>query len=289
MVVYVMTSILKKKYVNLSNLLSSYLKNGLCLALSGGVDSGLLAGVVARIIRDKTCIKNTAERNRLNNMFYAVTFRMPLYSDDEFFSAENLCKDLKLNSVVITIDMNKMPKALLKNPKNRCYLCKKTMFKNAVKFCKEKKLNTIIDGTNYDDVFVYRPGKKALEELNVKSPLAECGFTKAEIRALAKELHLNSIQDKPSLPCFATRLPYGAVLNIPLLKKIAECENVLHKMGFIECRIRFHNPIVRIEIPKKDFTAFLNQKEKIVSALKDGEFKYITLDVEGLRSGSMDE
>lgn len=284
-----MNSELKIKYNKLLSLILEYLQNGLCLALSGGVDSGLLAGVTARLLQNKTVYTKTFALNFFKNKFYAVTFKTPLYSDEEIFAAKKLCKELKINHFVIPVDMEKMPKALLKNPKDRCFICKKAMFKNVIKFCKEKKLCTIIDGTNFDDLSVYRPGKKALEELNIKSPLAECGFTKNEIRSLAEELELNSIAKKPSAPCFATRLPYGTFLDIPLLKKIEESEKFLHKSGFAECRIRFHNPVVRIEIPENLFTEFLEQKKKIISKIKSKGFKYITLDIEGLRSGSMDE
>lgn len=261
-------------------LLSTYLKNGLCLALSGGVDSGLLAGIISGLIWKANIIQPCR--------FYAVTFNTPFYSQDEIIAAQELCKSLNLNHTVIDIDMRKMPKSLFKNPKDRCFICKKAMFKHIITFCKEKKLQTIIDGTNFDDLSVYRPGKKALEELGIKSPLAECGFTKIEIRKFAKKLNLHSIASKPSLPCFATRLPYGTFLDIDILQKIAACEHFLHSLQFIECRLRFHNPVMRIEIPEKKFSAFLKHKAQIISVLKDNGFKYITLDIEGLRSGSMD-
>lgn len=269
-----------KKQRELIRLLCNYLHNGLCLALSGGVDSGLLAGIISDIIWKHRIVKPC--------QFYAVTFKTPLYSQNEIIAAQDLCKNLKLNHIVIDIDISKMPKSLFKNPKDRCFICKKAMFKHIIKFCKEKKLDTIIDGTNFDDLSVYRPGKKALEELGIKSPLADCGFTKREIRNYAKKLNLFSIASKPSAPCFATRLPYGAFLDIDLLQKIASCEEFLHSLQFTECRLRFHNPVMRIEIPEKDFSKFLKHKAQIISVIKNNGFKYITLDIEGLRSGSMD-
>ena len=268
------------KQQKLLTLLSEYLQNGLCLALSGGVDSGLLAGIVSKLIWKQHIAKPC--------QFYAVTFQTPLYAQDEIIAAQELCNRLNINHIVLDINMSKMPKSLFNNPKDRCFICKKAMFNNVIKFSKEKKLNTIIDGTNFDDLSVYRPGKKALEELGIKSPLAECRFTKAEIRNYAKKLKLYSIASKPSAPCFATRLPYGAFLDIDLLQKIAACEKFLHSLKFSECRLRFHNPVIRIEIPEKDFSAFLKHKTQIISVIKNKGFKYITLDIEGLRSGSMD-
>lgn len=266
------------KYENLISRLSEYLHNGLCLALSGGVDSGLLAGVISNI---KTKSENTD--------FYAVTFDTPLYSKDEILSAQNLCRNLNIKHSIIKIDFTKMPAEFLRNPKDRCFICKKIMFTKAIEFAHKEKLNTIIDGTNFDDLKTYRPGRKALEELGIKSPLAECGFTKIEIRQLAERLNLDLIYKKPAAPCLATRLPYGSFLDIQLLSKIEYCENFLHKLNFNECRIRFHSPVIRIEIPEKDFIEFLKRKTEIVTVIKKQGFKYITLDIEGLRSGSMDE
>ena len=146
---------------------------------------------------------------------------------------------------------------------------------------------SIIDGTNADDLKVYRPGVKALKELGIISPLAEFGITKDEIRTFAQSAGIK-IFDKPSTPCIATRFPYGTCLEKGSINKVKEGERVLKELGFNSCRLRLHNDIARIEVPLEDFQAFLNIKDKIIEKLKKTGFKYITLDLEGLRSGSMD-
>ena len=135
---------------------------------------------------------------------------------------------------------------------------------------------------------MYRPGLRAIKELGVFSPLAEAGFTKEEVRKLAEELSV-SVASRPSTPCLATRLPYGTEIKTEALEKIALGEEYLKKQGFSVVRIRLHGEICRIEIPKADFGAFLEKSQEITEALQKRGFQYITLDIQGFRSGSMDE
>ena len=173
---------------------------------------------------------------------------------------------------------------LKNNPQDRCYHCKKLLFS---KLSELANGHNIIDGTNYDDLSVYRPGIKALKELGIISPFAKFGITKQEIRDYAKECGID-IFDKPSTPCLATRFPYGAELTPEKLRLVEHGEKILKDLGFSCCRLRLHNDIARIEIPQSDFTQFLSAKDDIINALKTSGITYITLDLEGFRSGSMD-
>lgn len=145
----------------------------------------------------------------------------------------------------------------------------------------------MLEGSNEDDLHVYRPGLQAVKELGVVSPLADCGITKAEVRVLAAEYDI-PVANRPSAPCLATRLPYGAELDLELLKRIDEAENYLKNFGWRNVRLRVHGEITRLEVDKEVFTEVLEHREVIIKHLKDMGFRYVTLDLEGFRSGSMD-
>ena len=148
--------------------------------------------------------------------------------------------------------------------------------------------SVILEGTNEDDLHVYRPGLRAIRELEIISPLADTGFTKEEVRKLAEELGI-SVAKRPSTPCLATRLPYGEEIRPEMLEKIAKGEAFLREQGFPVVRLRVHGNIARIEIPQGDFGRFSELGGEIARELKKMGFLYITLDMEGFRSGSMDE
>ena len=174
---------------------------------------------------------------------------------------------------------------LKNNPKNRCYLCKKLFFKELKSIAGSY---LAIDGTNFDDLSAYRPGIAALRELDIISPLAGFKISKSEIRSYAKELGIE-IFDKPSTPCLATRFPYGTELTKEKLFIAENGEKLLENSGFKNNRLRIHGDIARIEIPQADFGLFLQKKASIINELKNLGLKYITLDTEGLRSGSMED
>ena len=148
----------------------------------------------------------------------------------------------------------------------------------------------LLDGTNADDLKTYRPGIRASKEAKVISPFAVLGWTKEEIREVSRSLDLLT-WNQPSSPCLATRVAYGQPITLPLIKRLALGEEVLHQMGFSECRFRVHNTLVRIEVPEKDFELFFDTQKKnnLLSRLSALGFHYITLDLKGFRSGSMDE
>ena len=176
------------------------------------------------------------------------------------------------------------------NAPNRCYVCKKVLFSSLYEEAAKLGVETIADGSNLDDLGDYRPGLKALEELQVKSPLREAGFTKADIRALSRVLGLPT-WSKQSNACLATRFPYGTEITAQKLSLVDKAESALSGMGFTQLRVRVHNDIARIEVPAVQIETLLRDENRtsIVDALKELGFAYVTLDLAGYRTGSMDE
>lgn len=267
----------EEKKKNLYEKMKEYTKQDICIAFSGGVDSSLLL-MVAR-----DCAKQHKEAGRI----HAVTFHTVLHPPCDLEIAKKVAKEV--GAVHKVVYVNELEQEEIRfNPKNRCYLCKKILFQKIINYAKEQEISVIMEGTNEDDLHVYRPGLKAINELGVLSPLAEAGFTKQEVRKLAEELGV-SVASRPSTPCLATRLPYGAEIKTEDLEKIALGEKYLKKCGFSVVRIRLHGEIARIEIPPKDFSVFLEKSSHVIKDLQKMGFQYITLDVQGFRSGSMDE
>jgi len=249
-------------------------KEGVCIAFSGGVDSSLILKIA------------TDAGKEFGRDVHAVTFETKLHPISDVQVSRNVAKEMGAIHTIIKVDEFEN-KELLSNPVNRCYICKKMLFEGLFEFAKNKNLKYVIDGTNADDHKVYRPGIKALSELGVISPLAELGITKAEVREFAKDLSI-SVASRPSAPCMATRLPYNTEIRFELLKRIEEGEEYIKALGFSIVRLRIHGEIARIEVPTEDFIKFMENKDLVVSKLKSIGFPYITLDLEGFRSGSMD-
>lgn len=263
----------RKLYENMKH----YLQEDICLAFSGGVDSSLL------LILAKSCVKEQQKKSNI----YAVTFDTMLHPSCDLNIAKKVAKEAEVFHQVLFV--NELEQEEIRfNPEKRCYLCKKTLFSKLQEFAKSKGISIILEGTNEDDLHVYRPGLQAIQELGIKSPLAEAGFTKEEVRKLAKELGV-SVAERPSTPCLATRLPYGTEISMGVLERIAKGEEYLHTLGFSVVRLRVHGEIARIEIPQKEFESFLKKSGEIIEELKKMGFDYITLDMQGFRSGSMDE
>ena len=260
---------MQSKFLQLAEFLKFKDKQGICLAFSGGIDSTLLLYLCKGLKKVS-----------------AVTFRSIFQSEEEIELCQHLASKYDMNHVIIDINPLESPD-LAKNPQNRCYLCKKIFFSRLTDFAKSQNLEYIIDGTNFDDIHSFRPGLKALKELNISSPLAEFKITKQEIRMYAEEIGIE-IAQKPSTPCLATRFPYGTRLDAEKINIVKQGENILKSFGFEANRLRLHDNIARIEIEKSRFNDFLARKDEIVKALKSTGITYITLDLEGLRSGSMD-
>ena len=187
---------------------------------------------------------------------------------------------------ILTLNELAVPE-IKNNPADRCYRCKKELYRRMLQFAEEKGISRLLEGSNEDDLHVYRPGLRAIGELGVRSPLAEMGLTKEEVRFLAKDYGI-PVADRPSSPCLATRLPYGTEIDLELLRRIDEAEEFLRKLSFYNVRVRVHRDIARLEIDTEEFPQLLKERERIIRKLKELGFPYVTLDLEGFRSGSMD-
>lgn len=280
---YINTPELNRKYEELKSYFKNYAKDGICIAYSGGVDSTLLLRAAVDATSPEQNIPN---RSMSASEVLAVILETQLHPHSDTEQAFQRAQDLGAQPHIIQIDEFQNPE-ILQNPLNRCYLCKHLLFSRLKELAVSKGYLAVFDGTNKDDENEYRPGMKVLKELQIKSPLLELGIRKAEVRSLSAMVGL-STASVPSTPCLATRLPYGAFLDKELLCRIHQGEVYLRNKGFYNVRLRYHAPILRLEINCDEFKKLLSQREEIVSEMKKLRFPYITLDLEGFRSGSMD-
>jgi len=176
----------------------------------------------------------------------------------------------------------------VENTSERCYYCRATNYPLLAEIAAERNLAAIVDGANVDDLGDYRPGRRAAVEKGVRSPLLEAGLAKWEIRALSKALGLPT-WDKPSMPCLASRIPYGTPVTRDVLRQIERAESGLRGLGFSELRVRHHGPVARVEVPSSEFARLLQVRQAVVQKLKEAGYLYIALDLEGFRSGSLNE
>ncbi|WP_321332273.1 ATP-dependent sacrificial sulfur transferase LarE [uncultured Bacteroides sp.] len=252
----------------LKNKIASYGK--LCVAYSGGVDSSFLLHVAYQVLGDNAM---------------AVLVDSPVLARRDKTKAVEILVKMGVSYEVVVDDPFHISE-FTQNSTMRCYFCKKNDFSQIMEVAKKKGIEPIADGQNADDtVNDHRPGIKAARELGVVSPLAECGLTKQDIRRYSKELGV-STWDKPSNACLASRFPYGFEITQERLAVIEAAEEVLRRRGMEGCRVRWHDNIARIEAPEHYFGTILEMKD-IIKELKCLGFKYVTLDLEGFRSGSM--
>jgi len=176
------------------------------------------------------------------------------------------------------------------NPINRCYFCKTELFADLLKVAQEHGLSYVVDGSNHDDLGDHRPGMLAGRERGIRSPLQEVGLTKAEIRELSREMGLPT-WDKPAAPCLSSRIPYGQRVTVEKLRQISAAEQFLRELGYREVRVRHHDAIARIELRRPDMVDLLQNghADLVVRRLKDLGFRYVALDLQGFRSGSLNE
>ena len=252
----------------------TYAQKDTVLAFSGGVDSALLL-----------CLLSQASRET-GRRVYAVTFHTVLHPQADLACARQLADTMDVSHHILTIDELEDPR-VSENPPDRCYHCKKMLFERLWRFARERHVDTVLEGSNRDDLGVYRPGLKAVQELGVASPLAQCGITKAQIRQMAAAYGL-PVASRPSVPCLATRIPYGTPLDTALLSRIDQGEHFLRSLGFRNVRIRVHGDIARLETDPEDLPLLLKHRPAVVRQLKGLGIPYLTLDLEGFRSGSMD-
>ena len=244
------------------------------VAFSGGVDSTL----VAKVAKDE-----------LGPKAVAVTIDSPLYPASELRGAKKVAGAIGIEHIVIRTNPLK-DRRFVSNPVERCYICKLEDLRRIREFADSRRLKEVMDGTNADDGCDYRPGMKAKEELGVRSPLAEAGLTKLEVRELSKALRLSTAK-KSSSPCLASRIPYGETITEEKLAMIQEAEEFLSTKGFDGVRVRLHGLMARIEVQPKDIARLTSPgtRTAIAKRLRSLGFTYITLDLEGYRTGSMDE
>ncbi|PLX43062.1 MAG: TIGR00268 family protein [Deltaproteobacteria bacterium] len=262
---------LLKKEAKLDRMLAD--SGGGVLAFSGGVDSSYLLS---------RAVKALGER------LIAVTAVTPFLPDGEEDSALRTAIALDARHEIVRPDVLSSQR-VVKNPSDRCYHCKREIFTTIKAVAVEAGLSTIFDGTNASDASERRPGLAALDELGVVSPLAECGITKDEVRALAHAAGLPNWADPPQT-CLATRFPYGTPLTKEGLRRIGRAEAALHSLGLGNLRLRSHGDIGRLELPLENLSEAVGAlREDIVEIAHSAGFKYITLDIEGYRFGSMDE
>lgn len=264
----------EEKCSYLQKLMEQYTQENVAVAFSGGVDSSLLLKIA--------CINAAKNKTKV----YAVTMHTTLHTMNEIESSKETAREVGAEHLIISVDELKEA-GIENNPVERCYLCKKYLFQKMLNKAESLGIKTVLDGTNEDDLHMFRPGLKALKELEIKSPLAEADFNKADVRRLAEEYGLK-VSKKPSTPCLATRFPYGSRLSYEEMKKVEKGEEFLKKSGLYNVRLRVHNDIARIEVDKEDIMKIVEYKEGIISYLKELGYRYITVDLEGFRSGSMD-
>ncbi|MGI1658702.1 MAG: ATP-dependent sacrificial sulfur transferase LarE [Desulfitobacterium sp.] len=241
------------------------------VAFSGGVDSTFLLKVTHEVLGDN-CLAIIGESETMPTTDYNNALQQV-----KEFGADYL--------IIKTEEMTK--EEFVKNPQNRCYHCKNELFTKLLTIAQEKKIQWVLDGSNADDLKDYRPGMQAARALGVRSPLQEAGLTKEEIRQLSKEMGL-STWDKPSSPCLSSRFPYGEEITLEKLQRVERAESLLKDLGFKNLRVRHHQDMARLEIPQEDFPKLMElDPEVIVEPLKELGFTYVTLDLEGFRSGSL--
>ncbi len=263
---------MEEKYQNLKRIIKEI--GSAVVAFSGGVDSTLLVKVTHDVLEEKMS---------------ALTATSPLYPSFELEEAKKLVKEIGARHIIIESDELEL-KGFSQNTRDRCYYCKKELFR----ICREKAgklgFSNVLDGTNFDDPNDFRPGMKAAREQGVRHPLLEAELTKSDIRELSKQLGLPT-WNKPSFACLSSRFPYGTEITQERLETVGRCEEQLRKLGFKQFRVRYHNEVARIEVGREEIAKFFEDgnRDLIVEKFKEYGFTYIALDLQGYRTGSLNE
>lgn len=242
------------------------------VAFSGGVDSTFLAKIA---------------NDTLGSRALCVTAVSETYTASELEEAKALAKQIKLNHLVIETTELENPLFSANSP-DRCYYCKKELMTQLLLIAQNQGMKYVIEGAVVDDDLDYRPGHRALQELGIKSPLRETGFTKEDIRFFSRE-HGLPTWNKPSMACLASRIPYGSVISETVLRRVGKSEGFLSGLGFSPVRVRDYGSTARIEVSAEQFGVAFELREQITNNLKSFGYTYITLDLVGFRSGSMNE
>jgi len=245
------------------------------VAFSGGVDSTFLL----RVAKDVLGTENVL----------ALTATSPTYPEYELEESRQLATEMKVRQLEIESDELKIP-GFANNERNRCYHCKKELFTLCREKAKELGFAFILDGSNLDDLDDIRPGRKAIEELEIRSPLLEAELTKNDIRLLSRDLNLSTWNKQP-FACLSSRFPFGTEITSERLIQVGRCETVLRHHRVRNYRVRYHNETARIEVAPDEIEKFIDEefRKEIVAEFKAAGFTYVALDLEGYRTGSMNE
>ena len=268
-----MSSELETKTKKLKEIFQSMMR--VVVAFSGGVDSTLLLKVAHDFLGDENVI--------------AVTALSPLYPERELEGVKKLIQTLGARHRLIESNELEIP-GFSKNPPNRCYYCKRKLFEELLGLAKEESILFVVEGSTLDDEIDPRPGRMAVQELGIRSPLKEAGFTKAQVRELSRALGLPT-WDKPSFACLASRFPYEEEITEEGLKMVDAAEDYLFGLGFKQVRVRHYGNLARIEVLKEEMARLINGslREEVVNHRKKIGYRYVTLDLQVFRSGSMNE
>ncbi|MDD2580848.1 MAG: ATP-dependent sacrificial sulfur transferase LarE [Desulfuromonadaceae bacterium] len=246
---------------------------GCVIGFSGGVDSTLLFAMATEV---------------LGNQALAVTATSKTYPERELNEARELAERIGGRHLVIVSEELDLPE-FRDNPRNRCYYCKRELFGKLRAIADREGLKHVLDGTNSDDAGDHRPGRKAAEELNVRSPLEEAGFTKQDIRDLSRGMMLPT-WDKPAFACLSSRFPYGTAITPERVGQVGRAEESLRGLGFRTVRVRYHGTVARIELGESEFELAAGAlRNDVVRLVKAAGFTYVALDLQGYRTGAMNE
>lgn len=246
--------------------------HSVAVAFSGGVDSTFLLKVAHDVLADGAI---------------AVTARSAAFPQRELNEAMAFCRSERIHHIIVDSEELSI-EGFSQNPKNRCYLCKHELFEKIRCIAEKNNITHIVEGSNMDDEGDYRPGLQAVVELQVRSPLRHVRLTKDEIRAYSRQLGL-STWAKQSFACLSSRFPYGEEITKQKLEMVDKAEQLLLDLGFHQLRVRIHGEIARIEVLPHEFEQLLHLREQITGALRGYGFRYITMDLQGYRTGSMNE
>ena len=244
------------------------------VAYSGGVDSAFLAA---------------AANDALGRNALAVTAKSPSLAPAELLEAVELAERLGLNHRIVETHEVEREDYAENNP-NRCFFCKDELYTYLSAYARDEGYVHIANGTNTDDLGDFRPGLNAAKQYGVRSPMVEADLSKADIRELSKDMDLPT-WDKPAQACLSSRIPYGSMVTVEALTRIAQAEEFLHGLGIRQLRVRHHDTIARIEVEPQDFLTLTDEavRERVVAKFREIGYSYVTLDLQGFRSGSMNE